>query len=137
MQAVLSSNSNFPKSEFACITVNFGPCTRTHIHTNAKNTAHDMCATTLGSFNPKLRGHLVLWDLKVLIEFPPGCTILLLSALLYHLNTGVQTHKTRYSVTQYTAGGIWCWLDGGSWTKVNIKHSNPEGWQKLQVHKKG
>ncbi|THU80236.1 hypothetical protein K435DRAFT_696080, partial [Dendrothele bispora CBS 962.96] len=129
---------NFPKSEFACITVNFGPRTRTHIHTDAKNTAHGMCAVTaLGSFNPKLGGHLVLWDLKVLIEFPPGCTILLPSALLRHSNTGVQAHETRYSVTQYTAGGIWRWLDGGCQTEVDIKCSDPEGWQKLQVHKEG
>ncbi|THU78146.1 hypothetical protein K435DRAFT_876959 [Dendrothele bispora CBS 962.96] len=115
-------HSNFPKSEFACIT----------------NTAHGMCAVTaLGSFNPKLGGHLVLWDLKLLIEFPPGCTILLPSALLRHSNTSVQAHETRYSVTQYTAGGIWRWLDSGGQTKVNLKLNNPEEWQELQTRKQG
>ncbi|THU86931.1 hypothetical protein K435DRAFT_822037 [Dendrothele bispora CBS 962.96] len=131
-------HSNFPKSEFACITVNFGPRTRTHIHTDAKNTAHGMCAVTaLGSFNPKLGGHLVLWDLKLLIEFPPGCTILLPSALLCHSNTSVQAHETRYSITQYTAGGIWRWLDSGGQTEVNLKLNNPEEWQELQTRKQG
>ncbi|THV01602.1 hypothetical protein K435DRAFT_818007 [Dendrothele bispora CBS 962.96] len=119
---------NFPKSDFACITVNFGRRTRTYIRTDAKNTAHGMCAVTaLGSFNPKLGGHLVLWDLKVLMEYPPGCTILLPSALLRHSNTGAQAHETRYSVTQYTAGGIWRWLDGGG---CSIELSELNGSQK-------
>lgn len=39
-----------------------------------------MCAiTTLSDYDPKAGGHLVLWDLKLVIEFPPGSTILILS----------------------------------------------------------
>ncbi|THU99998.1 hypothetical protein K435DRAFT_657852, partial [Dendrothele bispora CBS 962.96] len=112
---------NFTRSVFACITVNFGPRTCTQVHTDSKNTAHGMCAVTaLGDFNPKVGGHIVLWDLKVVLEFPPGCTVLLPSALIRHSNIPVQPNETRYSVTQYTAGGIWRWLDAGGRTEEGM-----------------
>jgi hypothetical protein len=47
---------------------------------------------------------MVLWDCKLLVEFPPGSTVLL-SAVLGRSNTRVATHKTRFSFTQYAAGG--------------------------------
>ncbi|THU79111.1 hypothetical protein K435DRAFT_823949 [Dendrothele bispora CBS 962.96] len=112
-QKIQDFTPNFPRSVFACITVNFGPRTRTRIHTDAKNTAHGMCAVTaLGNFDSKLGGHIVLWDLKVVLEFP--------SALLLHSNVGVQAHETCYSLTQYTAGGIWRWLDAGGRTESQL-----------------
>jgi hypothetical protein len=58
-------------------------------------------------------GHLVLWDLQLIIEFPPGATILIPSALLRHSNTTIQKGEERYSFTQYTAGGPFRWVDHG------------------------
>ena len=55
----------------------------------------------------------MLWDLKVIIEFPPGSMILIPSAALHHSNTGIQHGETCYSFTQYTAGGLFCWVDQG------------------------
>jgi hypothetical protein len=54
---------------------------------------------------------LVLWDCKLLVEFPPGSTILILSAVLAHSNTKVAAHETRFSFTQYAAGGLFRWVD--------------------------
>lgn len=48
-----------------------------------------------------------------MIEFPPGSTILLPSAVLRHSNTAIQKHEERYSFTQYTAGGLFRWVDHG------------------------
>jgi hypothetical protein len=45
------------------------------------------------------------------IEFPPGCTILIPSACISHSNTGVTEGERRYSFTQYTAGAIFRWVD--------------------------
>jgi hypothetical protein len=72
------------------------------------------CAiTALGNFDPTLGGHLVLWDLKLVIEFPPGSTILIPSATLRHSNVAIRQGETRYSFTQYTAGGLFRWVDNG------------------------
>lgn len=73
-----------------------------------------MCAiTALGNFDHTLGGHLVLWDLKLVIEFPAGATILLPSATLRHSNIAVQDGETRYSFSQYAAGGLFRWVDQG------------------------
>ncbi|KAL0563494.1 hypothetical protein V5O48_018575, partial [Marasmius crinis-equi] len=58
-------------------------------------------------------GHLVLWDLRMVIEFPPGTTIFIPSAVLCHLNTSIQEGETRYSFTMYSAGGLFRWVEHG------------------------
>lgn len=55
----------------------------------------------------------MLWDLKLVIEFPPGSTILIPSATLRHSNIGIREGERRYSVTQYAAGGLFRWVDQG------------------------
>ena len=55
----------------------------------------------------------MLWDLKLIIEFPPGSTILIPSALFYHSNIAVADDEVRYSLTQYSAGGIFRWVACG------------------------
>ena len=54
-----------------------------------------------------------MWDLKMIIEFPPGSTVLIPSAVVSHSNTEVRAHETRYSITQYTAGGLFRWVACG------------------------
>ncbi|KAJ7624191.1 hypothetical protein B0H17DRAFT_1151319 [Mycena rosella] len=46
--------------------------------------------TALGDFDPNKGGHLILWDLRLAIRFPPGSTILIPSALLHHSNVAIQ-----------------------------------------------
>lgn len=105
---------NFAKSVFAAITFNLGPQTCTHPHRDTHNLAYGWCAVTaLGQYDAKRGGHLVLSDLKLAIEFPPGSTILLPSAVLEHSNTAVSVHETRFSITQYSAGQLFQWVDHG------------------------
>jgi len=54
-----------------------------------------------------------LWDCHLVVEFPPGATILLPSAILAHSNVTISPEETRYSFTQYTAGGLFRWVDQG------------------------
>jgi hypothetical protein len=99
---------------FACSTFNFGPSTVSFTHTDPGNLSHGWCSiTSLGPFDPKQGSHLVLWDLHLIIEFLPGSTILLPSAVLHHSNTPIQKGKEWYSFTQYTAGGLFRWVDHG------------------------
>jgi hypothetical protein len=93
-------------------------------HTDTGNLPYGWCSiTSLGPFDPKRGGHLVLWDLQLVIEFPPGSTIMIPSAVLRHSNTAIQKGEERYSFTQYTAGGLFRWVDHG-FQKENEYYSN-------------
>ncbi|KAJ3716835.1 hypothetical protein C8R42DRAFT_587622 [Lentinula raphanica] len=103
---------NFENSIFACCTLNFGPTTTTVEHVDHMNYCYGWCAiTALGNFNFQLGGHLVLWDLKLVVEVPPGWTMMIPSAFLRHSNTSLQPGETRFSLTQYTAAGLFRIID--------------------------
>ncbi|KAJ7729124.1 hypothetical protein B0H14DRAFT_3169253 [Mycena olivaceomarginata] len=70
----------------------------------------------LGWFDPDLGGHLILWDLRLVIRFPPGSTIFIPSALIRHSNVPIRPHEIRSSFTQYTAGGLFRWIRNGFMT---------------------
>jgi hypothetical protein len=67
----------------------------------------------LGNFDPDYGGHLILWDLGLVIRFPPGSTILIPSALIRHSNVPIRAHEQRGSFVQYTAGGLFRWVQNG------------------------
>ncbi len=74
---------NWTSCIFAAVTFNFSPQTCTFRHTDSANLPFGWCAiTALGRFDPRFGGHLVLWDLKLVLDFPPGSTILIPSAIL-------------------------------------------------------
>ncbi|KAJ7911687.1 hypothetical protein B0H13DRAFT_1713492 [Mycena leptocephala] len=111
-------------SVFATATFNFGPATVTLPHLDFRNLAWGWCAiTVLGDFDPDLGGHLVLWDLKMIIRFPPGSTILLPSAILRHSNICIHPHETRFSFTQFTLAGLFRWVYNGYHTDKDIAKS--------------
>ncbi|KAJ7273985.1 hypothetical protein C8J57DRAFT_1224870 [Mycena rebaudengoi] len=86
---------------FAACTFNFGPNAVTFPHVDAANLAWGWCCVTaFGDFDPDLGGHLILWDLKLVIRFPPGSTIMIPSAILRHSN--------------FTAGGLFRWVYNGN-----------------------
>ncbi|KAL0565224.1 hypothetical protein V5O48_016805 [Marasmius crinis-equi] len=104
----------FDNSIFAAFTVNFGPRTICLPHRDQKNLAFGWCAiTSLGRFNWKKGGHLILWELGIVIEFPPGTIILVPSAIVCHSNTSIASDEDRYSFTMYSAGGLFRWVEHG------------------------
>jgi hypothetical protein len=114
---------------FAAATFNFGPRTVTFPHLDFANLVWGWCAiTVLGDFDPDKGGHLILWDLKLTIRFPPGSTILIPSALIRHSNTSIQPHEKQFSFTQYTSAGIIRFVDNGfrSDENVNTAGLSPE-----------
>lgn len=56
---------------------------------------------------------MILWELRLIIEFPPSYTFLLPSACISHSNVDIDQSETRFSFTQYTAGSIFRWVDHG------------------------
>ncbi|KAG6826311.1 hypothetical protein H0H92_000356 [Tricholoma furcatifolium] len=102
---------NWAKSVFASAVFNLGPQTVCFKHRDFANLPYGWCAVTaLGTFDPTLGGHVVLWDLGLVIEFPPGSTILIPSAVIAHSNAAIQEGETRYSFTQYSAGALFRWV---------------------------
>ncbi|KAJ7580436.1 hypothetical protein C8J56DRAFT_896438 [Mycena floridula] len=128
----LLEQRNFVHSVFPCCTINFGGNVWCYKHHDILNCPFSWCAiTALGKFNPKLGGHLVLWDLK-LIEFPHASTILIPSATLTHSNIPVQPGDERISFTQYCAGPIFRFVDAGFCTEKLLKLEDPVEWERLQ-----
>lgn len=106
---------------FPCRSFNLGEQTTSYPHVDQMNLAQSWCSITpLGSFDHKSGGHFVLWDFKMVIEFPAGSTILIPSALLIHSNTPIQPNETRHSIVQYAPGGLFRWKDCGFRTEKDF-----------------
>ncbi|KAF8202001.1 hypothetical protein K438DRAFT_1821058 [Mycena galopus ATCC 62051] len=107
----------YEKALFAACTFNFGPQAITRPHLDFGNLAWGWCAiTALGWFDPDLGGHLILWDLRLVVRFPPGSTVFIPSAIIRHSNVPIRPHEIRSSFTQYTAGGLFRWIRNGFMT---------------------
>ncbi|KAF7795927.1 hypothetical protein EIP86_007094, partial [Pleurotus ostreatoroseus] len=117
---------NFPKSVFTAASLNFPPNTVCRLHTDHLNRAVGWCAITAGgNFDYHKGGHLFLPQLGLILEFPPGATFLLPSATLIHGNTPIQASESRFSFTQYMAGGLFRYVYQGFQT---------EPWFKATMH---
>ncbi|KAJ7026432.1 hypothetical protein C8F04DRAFT_966393, partial [Mycena alexandri] len=118
ISSVLAKNlhlpRNFAESVFAAATFNLGPRTITYPHYDGRNLLWGWCVVTaLGWFNYKRGGHLILWDLGLIIEFPPGSSILMPSALIRHSNIRIGPKEKRFSFTQFSGAGLFRWIDNG------------------------
>ncbi|KAJ7869703.1 hypothetical protein B0H14DRAFT_3861110 [Mycena olivaceomarginata] len=85
---------------------------------------------SLGNFDPQRGGHLVLWDLKLVVEFPAGALILLPSATIAHSNIPVDTGDERMSFTQFTAGELFRHMDYGFRTQADFAAEDPTEYAK-------
>lgn len=112
---------NFSNSIYPAMTINAGPSTVSLGHTDSGNVPGGICTlTALGDYDYRLGGHLILFDLGLIIEFPPGSTILLPSATLRHGNTTIQRGESQYSIAQYCSGGLIRWVRYGFRTRGDI-----------------
>ncbi len=87
----------------------------------------------IGDYNHKTGGHIFLWECKLIIEFPPGATILKPSAIVTHFNMPVGGHETRCSFTQYAAGGLFRWVDNNFMTAATYSKSLTEQGRRDKV----
>ncbi|PPQ96514.1 hypothetical protein CVT26_010430, partial [Gymnopilus dilepis] len=128
---------NFSKSVFPCCAVNCGPKAWTCRHRDSMNLPFGACAiTALGNFDHRKGGHLVLPDLKLIIEFPAGCVILIPSATLIHANIPIQDHEFRASFTQFAAGGLFRFIDSGFMTEKALKKKDKKAYAHACIQKK-
>lgn len=116
---------------FAAATVNFNN-TATYLHTDFRNWGPCVIVSG-GSYNPVTSGHLILWELKLYVEFPPGSVVFLPSALITHGNTPLQNGETRFSITRYTAAALHRFAANGFRTLKELKQQDPEQFRAYQA----
>lgn len=135
----------------------------TNRHRDVQNCPYGWCSIqALGEFDHKLGGHLVLDDLKLVLEFPAGSTILIPSATFDHANLPLgkpgdklwsqigeeptsPAHRPKFlpsqkraSFTQYCPGGLIRYVENGFFTVKLIedeKQEKPERYNKMVERK--
>lgn len=99
---------------YPATSINVGPQVVTVEHFDSANLSNAWLAlTSLGTFDYTKGGHLIMRSLGVVIQFPPGCTILFPSSVVQHGNVPVQPGEKRMSITQYVSGHLIRWIDYG------------------------
>ncbi|KAJ3829284.1 hypothetical protein F5880DRAFT_1470908, partial [Lentinula raphanica] len=121
-EQLLESDSSltrvFPNSVLPVAAFNFGPRTVCQPHIDSGNLPFNLCwIWSLGKFDWRKGGHLVLWDLHLVIEFPPGSLAGIPSGVCRHSNTRIGRKETRFSFTQYAPGANFRWVDHGFQTE--------------------
>lgn len=95
----------FTNSIFPTCTFNYGPHVMTLEHINATNVPYGFCAIfACRSYDPVEGGHLILFDLGLVVWFPPGSVILVPSGTMCHSNVATRPLK-RASPSCSTAQG--------------------------------
>jgi hypothetical protein len=118
---------NFKNSIFPACTFNMGPASVALQHTDDANLATGGCPIhSGGNYDHKRGGHIILFDLKIAIEFPSGSTVIIPSSTLSHGNASIQPGETRVSFTQYCAGGLFRWVEYGYRTLKTCAAKNPK-----------
>lgn len=122
-----------PKTAFPTTACNFrSVCCCPHRDT--QNCPFGWCAiTALGKFDHRRGGHLILWELRLIIEFPHGHTILIPSATVTHFNTPVADAETRMSMTQYCAGSVLRYADNLGSTDKDLRRKNKALYEQNQA----
>ncbi len=121
------SGPPFPRSILPTVAFNIGRSVCTTKHIDVQNCPFGWCCVTaLGDFNSKKGGHMVLWELGLIIEFPPGACICLPSAIITHSNIPVGEGESRASFTQYCPGEIFRYVENNFQTDSYLRSLEPE-----------
>ena len=104
----------FPRSIMPTAAFNLGRRVTTKIHVDSMNCPFGWCIImALGDFDSSQGGHLILWELGLVLEFPSGACICLPSAIIAHSNIPTREGDSRMSFTQYCSGEIFRYIENG------------------------
>ena len=104
---------------------------------NSKNKAEGwITVTALGNFNTKTSGHLILWELGLVVEFPAGLTILFPSTIICHRNVPIKPCETQASLTQFATGRLFHYADLEFKTDKKFKEVDLAAWKRLVKERK-
>lgn len=126
----------FPRSIFPCCAFNLGPCVCAYKHRDHLNCPFGMCAIQpLGDYDYTRGGHIILWELGLIIEFPPYYLLLIPSALITHSNTPTAKGETRVSIAHWCPGALLRYIDNHFQTEEKFRTKDPEGFAEMQQKK--
>jgi hypothetical protein len=101
----------FPHSPFSAMSINLGPEACARWHRDEKNILWGICAIAVfGLFNHRRGGHLLLHELKLIMELCPGDLVFLPSAAITHRNSPIRKSESRRSIVMYRAGALFRWI---------------------------
>ena len=124
----------FRASLYPALSCNFGPATATVPHVDSGNYAGGLCVIqSAGNFDPTKGGHIFFRQLHLVVEFPPGATILVPSGVIEHGNTPVTADETRVSITQYAAGGLFRWVEYGERSVKTVEKTDPTFAERMRA----
>ncbi|KAJ6447644.1 hypothetical protein C8R47DRAFT_918142, partial [Mycena vitilis] len=102
-------------SVYSAATFDFGAPRRT-----AKPNRHEAASwsvlSALGNFSYQKGGHIILWDLGLVITFPAGASILIPTGLVRYSFVRVRPGESRYSLLQWAGAGMGRWFENGQRT---------------------
>lgn len=105
---------NFTNSIFPAATFNLGPQVVTDEHADIYNLVHGLCGVTAGgNYDHEKGGQMYMRQINLVIDFPSGASMLIPSAFVDHGNTPIQAGESCFSFTQYTAWGLFRWVNYG------------------------
>ncbi|KAJ3570686.1 hypothetical protein NP233_g4244 [Leucocoprinus birnbaumii] len=115
---------------------NWPPGVFTWPHCDVMNLAFGWCAiVALGRFQPHRSGHLVIHNLRLVVQFPPGACILIPSAFLWHSNIPIHRDDERASLTFYAPNGLFRFIDNDFMTEKQLKENNKQLWRLNEAEK--
>ncbi|KAK6996432.1 hypothetical protein R3P38DRAFT_2365373, partial [Favolaschia claudopus] len=112
-----------PASVFSAITIELGG---PHFRTDHRGVPWEYepaswaILTAIGNYRPVNRGHIIFWDFGLVVQFPPGATILIPPGLIRYSFVKVAEHHTRYSILQWAGAGIQRFLDNDDRTDLQF-----------------
>jgi hypothetical protein len=99
---------------FASFTLNVGEQSICGAHIDGINLAAGLCfASPFGKFDYTKGGHLILHELRIVLEVPPGSFVLFPSAIITHENIPISEGESRQSITGFTPGIMFQWVENG------------------------
>jgi hypothetical protein len=118
---------NFDNSIYPAATFNMGPQTVALKHGDTANYWAGGCHIHSGGiFDHKRGGHVILFNLKLVVEFPSGSDVIIPSATVIHGNTPIQADEWRISFTQFCSGGLFRYVAYGFRTMKDCASQNPK-----------
>ncbi|KAJ6478377.1 hypothetical protein C8R45DRAFT_833293, partial [Mycena sanguinolenta] len=98
----------------------FGRPHRCATHTDRYPAATWSILTSLGKYVPMHGGHIILWDLGLVVASPPGASILIPTGIVRYSFVKVRPGEFRYLLLQWAGTGIGRWFENGRHTDTEF-----------------
>jgi hypothetical protein len=126
------------QSVFSSMSQNYGHSVITVPHQDLRNLAFGWCTVVaLGEFDATKGEHLVLHEPQLVVEFPAGSAALIPPAVITHSNVVIGPEDKRASVTFYSLGSLFRFVENDFHTLASLKYKDPAKYQIQQEEMTG